>query len=112
MVLSPVTLRPESRGREPVVPRGTPDRPLTLSIDINGARPDAELQFLLNRDDGSTVASGKTPAPPAGAPLLLVIPNWTAMTPAHYSLTVQDTATRQELGQYRFAIGDGRAGDR
>jgi hypothetical protein len=112
MVLSPVTLRPESRGREPVVPRGTPDRPLTLSIDINGARPDAELQFLLNRDDGSTVASGKTPAPPAGAPLLLVIPNWTAMTPAHYSLTVQDTATRQELGQYRFAIGDGRSGDR
>ena len=39
-----------------------------------------------------------------GAPLLLVIPNWTAVPPAHYSLSVQDAATGQQLGEYRFEV--------
>src|SRR5262245_47252240 len=106
MVLAPVTvtLRPESRGREPIVPAGAPERPLALSIDVNGARPDAELSYTLNRADGATVVSGRATAPRPGAPLLLVIPNWTAVPPAHYSRSVQDTATGQQLGEYRFEV--------
>jgi hypothetical protein len=106
MVLAPVTvtLRPESRGREPIVPAGAPGRPLALSIDVNGTRPEVELSYVLNNASGATVVSGRTPAPRSGAPLLLVIPNWTAVPPAHYILSVQDTSTGQQVGEYRFEV--------
>jgi hypothetical protein len=104
VALVPVTLRPESRGREPVVPPGAPGRPITLAIDINDAPSGAELIYVLSGTDGTRKISGRASAPEPGTPLFLLIPASTRLPPAHYSLTVQDAATNHPLGEYRFEV--------
>jgi hypothetical protein len=104
VALVPVTLRPESRGAEPVVAPPAPGRPLTFAIEVNGARPDSELTYTLSRADGTRIVSGRAPAPIPGTPLLLLIPVWTQGGPAHYILSVQDAGTGNPLGEYRFEV--------
>jgi hypothetical protein len=104
MALAPVTLRPESRGSEPVVPPAGPGRPITLAIDVNDAPPDGELTYALTKADGTQLVSGRASAPKPGTPLFLLIPDSTQVTPAHYILTVQNAATNHPLGEYRFEV--------
>jgi hypothetical protein len=103
VALVPVTLRPASRGAEPVVPAMS-GRPVTLAVEVDGAPPNGELSYTLNRADGTRIVSGRAPAPLAGTPLLLLIPVWTQSTPSHYILSVQDAATGTSLGDYRFEV--------
>jgi len=106
--LTPVTLRPATRGAEPVViVEG--DKPVALVIDVNiGAnsdRPAAELSYDLRTIDGpssSSSFSGRAPAPEAGAPLLLLVPGASLPAPGRYLLRVTDD-TGQTIGEYRFA---------
>lgn len=104
IALVPVSLRPESRGRETVVPAHEPGRPITLAIDVNDAPPGTELMYVLNRADGTRVVSGQAPAPQPGTPLFLLIPGSIEITPAHYILTVHTAATNHPLGEYRFEV--------
>jgi len=103
--LAPVTLRPASRGAEPVV-LVEAGKPVALAIDVNIApnsdRPAAELTYDLRTIDGPTILSGRAPAPEAVAPLFLLVPGASLKAPGRYLLTVADS-TGQAIGEYRFA---------
>ena len=111
--LAPVTLRPASRGADPIVVIDG-DTPVALAIDVNiGAnnsanndRPAGELSYDLRTIDGagssSSIVSGRAPAPEAGAPLFLLVPGASLPAPGRYLLRVTDD-TGQTIGEYRFA---------
>lgn len=89
--LSPVTLRPASRGQEAVVATPVAGGAVTLAVDVAGASPSGRLQYELRRADGTRVASGIVPAPQAGSPLLLLVPASLLAPAAHYALSVHDS---------------------
>lgn len=102
--LAPVLLRPESRGRETVVPLGAPNAPVTLALEINDSPQSAVIVYKLANADGSQAMSGRVAAPAPGTPLLLVMPAWTLTPSMHYILAVHDAADDGRLlGEYRFA---------
>jgi hypothetical protein len=101
----PVTLRPESRGGETIVPPVSPTEAVSLALDVNEAPQGGELTFDLSSADGRHIVSGRAPAPAPGTPLLLLMPAWTLRTPMHYILSVHDAApSGRLLGEYRFAV--------
>jgi hypothetical protein len=112
MAIEPVTLRAASRGAEPVVHLGSlasgrGSQPVAFAIDLAEAPQDGQLAYDLSTADGRSVAAGVVPAPAAGAPLLLVMPSWTAVASMHYILTVHDAGQPGRLlGEYRFAASD------
>jgi anti-sigma factor RsiW len=99
--LAPVTLRPDSRGAEPVVTLPANGSAVTLAIEVNSAD---ELAYDLRSSQGQSVASGRAPAPPAGAPLLLLIPVWTLSPDEHYILSVRRGTDGPLVDEYRFAV--------
>jgi hypothetical protein len=101
-VLAPVVLRPASRGAVPAVSVGQAHVALALDVDAAGA---VELAYELREADAAAVVlSGRTSAPAAGAPLLLVIPTFTLKPQQQYILTVRETGSAlQTVGEYRFA---------
>jgi anti-sigma factor RsiW len=101
--LAPVTLRPESRGVVPVVPVQPGATAITLAIEVN-APAGAALAYDIRTEDEKSVVSGQVAAPPAGAPLLLLIPVWTLSPSEHYILSVRRAADGQILDEYRFEV--------
>ncbi|MGE3511102.1 MAG: zf-HC2 domain-containing protein [Vicinamibacterales bacterium] len=100
-MVSPVLLRPASRGAAPAAPLGRPYVALALDVDASGT---PTVSYELRDATGSTLTSGQNPAPVAGAPLLLVIPSFTLAPNQRYSLTVRDAANpTRTLGEYAFA---------
>jgi hypothetical protein len=101
--LSPVTLRPASRGAEPVValPAGT--AAIALAVDV-GAGGGPDLAYDLRTVGGKSAASGRVVAPQPGAPLLLLIPAWTLTPAGHYILAIRRAADGDVLNEYRFAV--------
>jgi hypothetical protein len=105
IALSPATLRPASRGQEPLVPRG-PGGVVTLAVDLGGAALDHELEYELRRADNTTVASGRVPAPQAGSPLLLMMPASLLQPSEHYVLNLKNPASADlTASSYRFTVG-------
>jgi hypothetical protein len=101
-VLSPITLRPESRGQDPVVTTAAAARGTTFFVDINGARPGTELAYVLVNAAGRQVASDRTAAPADGMPLVVLLSAKAVGDPGRYALTVSDAATGQSLATYTF----------
>ncbi len=103
--LAPVTLRPASRGADPILVVDG-DKPVALAIEINrGAnvgQPTDELSYDLRTIDGLKILSGRASRPEAGVPLFLLLPGASLSAPSRYLLTVTD-ATGQAIGEYRFA---------
>lgn len=105
IVLAPVTLRPESRGAEPIVRARSRTAPVTLALEINDPPQGGEISYELNTSDGRHIASGRTTAPAPETPLLLLLPPWTLTGSMHYILSVRDaSASGRSLGEYRFAV--------
>jgi hypothetical protein len=102
--LNPVTIRPDSRGQEPVVRAGSPSDDVTLAVEVNGAREGSDLTFAIKDAGGREVKAGQVKAPPAGAPLLLLLSPSALPEPARYEMSIHDRATGQLLGTYRFAL--------
>ena len=102
-VLVPVTLRPASRGAEPVVARPATG-PVTLAIELAGVSPDARLEYDLRTPDGQSAASGVVTAPPPGAPLLLLIPGAALAADGSYVLSLRAGAGDPAATDYRFAV--------
>lgn len=104
LAIVPVTLRPASRGAEPVVPLSSDGTPITLAIEINEPADTGQLIYELKNADGRPIVSGRAAAPAPGTPLLLLIPS-TLVGPSHYSLSVHDAGpSNRPLGEYRFAV--------
>jgi hypothetical protein len=101
--LAAVTLRPESRGAEPAIPLRPGTDVITLAPDVM-LESAAELAYELRAADNRIVASGQTPSPAPGAPLLLLIPAWTLKPSEHYILDVRHGGTRDLLGTFRFVV--------
>jgi hypothetical protein len=101
--LAPITLRPASRGAEPVVPLPAGTAAIALAVDV-GASRDPELAYDLRTIDEKSVASGRVPAPQPGAPLLLLIPAWTLTPGGHYILSIRHSTDGDVLDEYRFAV--------
>ena len=103
--LAPVTLRPESRGAEPVVTPGSAGGPVTLAIEISDPPQGGEMTYDLSDSNGRHIVSGRAAAPAPGTPLLLLLPTWTVVGPMHYILSVHDAAPAgRSLGEYRFVV--------
>jgi hypothetical protein len=101
--LTPVTLRPDSRGAMPTVTIGGAADAVTLALDIDAPAGSA-LTYVLQTSTGSRVAEGQLSTPPAGIPLLLLVPVWTLTPSTQYSLAVQGATDGQTIGEYRFAV--------
>ena len=101
--LTPVTLRPDSRGALPTVTISDAPDAVTLALDIDAPAGSA-LTYVLQTSTGTRVAEGRLSAPPAGIPLLLLVPVWTLTPSTQYSLAVQGATDSQTIGEYRFAV--------
>jgi anti-sigma factor RsiW len=102
--LSPITLRPASRAAEAIVELPTwRNSAITLAVELN-APPDTDLTYDVQNSAGQSVLSGRTVAPPAGAPMLLLFAVWTLSPDEHYSLTVRRAADAQLIDEYRFTV--------
>ena len=100
--LTPVTIRPDSRGAVPTVAVGGDAEAVTLALDVN-APEGADLSYVLRTSAGAPVANGRLSAPRAGNPLLLLVPVWTLTPSTQYILAVQGAADGPLIGEYRFA---------
>jgi hypothetical protein len=103
LALAPATLRPATRGEEPVVHLGD-DGSIALAVDLGGAAFDRGLQYELRELDGPVVASGHAAAPAEGAPLLLFVPTGVAQPLRRYALTVRDAASGSAVPAYLFTV--------
>jgi hypothetical protein len=101
---SPVLLRPASRGAVTTV-MAPSSGVLAFALDLNAANPSSSLSYDLRTIDGRSVASGVVPAPPAGTPLILVVPVALVDVPGNYSIAIQDGGTMNTpVAEYRFAV--------
>jgi len=100
--LTPITLRPASRGAEPVVIVDKRAAAVTLALDLMGQT--AGLAYELRTANDKNVASGRIAAPPPGAPLLLLIRVWTLTPSEHYILAIRNANAGDVIGEYRFAV--------
>jgi anti-sigma factor RsiW len=102
--LSPIALRPATRGTDPVV-RLVARHPVTLAMEVNVPGSSSELSYDLRTAGGASVLAGRAPAPAAGAPLLLLVPNSAFRGPGRYSLRLGDSTNPDTpLGEYRFVV--------
>lgn len=107
IALAPSTLRPATRGQEPVVVPG-PGGAVTLAVDpgATGGQGSGDLTYELRRADGGQIAAGTAPVPPAGAPLLLLVPAGRVRPNEHYVLTLHGKAAGGLTAEtYRFTVG-------
>jgi anti-sigma factor RsiW len=103
--LSPITLRPASRGQEATVAMPVTGGAVTLAIDVGAASPSGRLHYELRRVDGTGVASGIVLAPRAGSPLLLLVPASLLGPTGHYVLSVHDSVNSGlTVEDYRFTV--------
>jgi len=100
--LSPVMLREATRGTLPSVSVSPGQRFITLGLDVMNAST-ADVTYDLLDAAGNTILSGRTPLPPSGAPLYLLIPADELVRPGRHTLIVRDPATTgAALGEYAF----------
>ena len=99
--LATITLRPDSRGAEPVVALPASGSVVTFALDVDSAD---ELTYDLRTSAGQSVATGRADAPPPGAPLLLLVPVWTLSPNEHYILNVRRGTNGPLVNEYRFAV--------
>jgi hypothetical protein len=72
--LTPVSLRPATRGAVPMVTLPAESGSVALALDVNMGDPGDFIRYQLTRDDGTVLSSGRTQVPAAGTPLLLMVP--------------------------------------
>jgi anti-sigma factor RsiW len=105
IALSPVTLRPASRGEEPVV-FASAGAVLTLAVDLGGGVTNGDIDYEIHQADDGTVASDHVSAPKDGAPLLLLVPASLFHPGRHYVLLVKNSGNAGLTpADYRFTVG-------
>jgi hypothetical protein len=102
--LSPISLRPASRGAIVTVARPQ-EGMVVLALDVMAVDPGVALTYDLRTVDDKSVASGVAQAPPVGTPLLLLVSASTLNAPGSYLLLVRAGAgSEPPIAEYRFAV--------
>jgi hypothetical protein len=95
-------LREATRGTLPMVTVSPGQRFIALGVDVMNASA-ASVTYDLLDAAGNTILSGRTPLPPSGAPLYLLLPADELVRPGRHTLIVRDPATPgTALGEYAF----------
>ena len=99
----PLLLKPASRGDVTTVTTSG-SGVIAFALDLNSAaEAGAPLTYDLRTVDGQSVVSGAVTAPPAGTPLLLVIPAAQLASPGAYTLMIGGNGVTP-VAEYRFAV--------
>ena len=101
--LSPVVLRAAARGEEQAVKIGRGQALSLLSLDVNAAEPGVPLTYELIAPGGATRHQGATQAPPAGAPLILMLPSAAIREPGAWALLLRGPQGG-EIARYPFSV--------
>ena len=101
--LSPVSLRPASRGAAPTVVLGA-NGVAALAVDVNFADSASTLSYELSAAGGRVIASGQAPTPASGAPLLLMVPGSTLRSAGEYILVVRTVPAGAPEAEYHFVV--------
>jgi anti-sigma factor RsiW len=105
IALSPVTLRPASRGQETVVVSSA-GALITLAVDLGGGALSGSIEYEIRQADGKAVASDRAAAPTDGSPLLLLVPATLLQPGQHYVLFVKNSGNAGLTPvDYRFTVG-------
>ena len=103
MPLNPVTIRPATRGEEPVI-KPEPNGSITLAFDVD-SRGIGNIRYTLRRDGGTSVASGEVPSPPPGGVMLLFFAPGALNAPSSYVLSTQKVGSADLTEEeYRFRV--------
>jgi Putative zinc-finger len=88
--LSPIALRAAARGEEQALTIRR-DQPVSaLSLDVNSADPGVPLTYDLIAPGGAIRHSGATQAPPAGSPLIVLLPTAAIREPGSWTLSLRN----------------------
>lgn len=101
----PLLLKPASRGDVPAVTPTPGSRVIAFALDLNSAaEAGTPLTYDLRTVDGQSVVSGAVTAPPAGTPLLLVIPTARLASSGVYTVMIVGNGSSTPVAEYRFAV--------
>ncbi len=105
IALSPVTLRPASRGQETLVVASA-GALVTLAVDLGGGVTNGAIDYEIREADGKALASDHVQAPADGSPLLLLVPASLFQPGRHYELFVKNSGNASLTpADYRFTVG-------
>ncbi len=109
--LDAVTLRPASRGAEPVVHIRPGERAVLFALDVNATASGPEIEYELQMDNGSSRFTDRARTPAPGSPLLLLMPVQRLASGQRFAIVVRDPARPESpLGEYRFVVAsDGQS---
>jgi len=101
--LSPMVLRAAARGEEQTLTIRRDQALSLLSLDVNSADPGAALTYEVIAPGGATRHKGTALAPPAGSPLIVVLPNSAIRETGAWVLLLRNPQGA-ELARYPFSV--------
>ncbi len=101
--LSPIVLRAAARGEEQALVIHRDQALSLLSLDVNAADPGVPLTYEVIAPGGAIRHSAATQAPPAGSPLIVVLPNSAIREPGSWMLLLRNQQGA-EIARYPFSV--------
>jgi hypothetical protein len=102
--IEPVMLRGATRGAATRVTIAPGQRFVALSADLVTPPQSSTLTYELLDSNAVTVASGQSPVPSAGAPVMLLIPVDELRQAGRYTLHLRGADQNAVLGEYEFEV--------
>jgi hypothetical protein len=103
LALSPIALRAAARGEEQALIIHREQPVSLLSLDVNTADPGVPLTYEVTAPGGAIRHSGATQAPPAGSPLIVVLPNAAIRETGAWVLLLRNQQGA-EIARYPFSV--------
>jgi len=101
--LSPIVLRAAARGEEQTLAIRRDHAVSLLSLDVNSAGPGVPLTYEVIAPGGATRHRGAAQAPPAGSPLIVVLPNGAIRESGAWVLLLRNQQGA-EIARYPFSV--------
>lgn len=101
--LSPIVLRAAARGEEQALVIRSGQVLSLLSLDVNSADPGVGLTYEVIAPGGAIRHNGAALAPPAGSPLIVVLPNSAIREPGSWTIRLRNQQGA-ELARYPFSV--------
>ena len=102
--IEPVMLRGATRGAATTVTITPGQRFVALSADLLTPPQSSSLAYEILDANRSAVASGRSPVPASGAPLMLLVPVDELPRAGHYTLALRDSGQNAVIGEYEFDV--------